>query len=463
MFLLVAWTLTPTTLAAQADAPDPSPRGLTLDQLVELALERNLLVQVKESEVDQARALYRTAASLAYPRLDANTIIGGPTAEAKTAVQNDINTVTQSSLGGDLDFGQLGVTIRGDVQIAQPLYTFRKIASSKDATKHLINARVQDAEATRADIVLDVHRAYWALQLVQAFLNTIDEGTDTLTGVLEQIEELLDEDSVQVTENDRLRLVHALATLRVRKAEAIGGRDQANLALRILTRSPLDTPLMVEPFDLYDAIPETTPEVETTVEDARASRAELLALRQVIEAQQALVELRRANLYPDIFFGVRMNYAYTSNATEQTNPFIYDPFNDFNVGMGIGIRWEFDLFTKLARIEFAESVRSTREIQEALASDAVELEVRQIHTLLENGFDQLDELDRANRAARAWLTSTVLAYDIGTGNARELIDAFLAWAASTAQLETVRYDTVVRLSELARARGRLVALRGAPR
>ena len=435
--------------------------GLGLDALVELALERNLQVRVSRAQIDEARALYRQAAAQAYPRLDAQMVFGGPTAEARTAVQNDISTITEASLGGDLDFGQLGVTVRGNAQILQPLYTFGKIENTKDAADHLVRAAGHREEATKAEVVLNIHRAYWAHQLVHAFVRSLDEGQETLAGVLERVEALLESDSMQVTENDRLRLTYALATLRVRRAEAETGLERANLALRILTGSPLDAAIEVSERELWEALPDEPPPVESTVDEARASRAELLALREVVDAQEAFAEFRRSNLYPDFFFGGLMDFAYTSNASDQTNPFIFDPYNVLDFAAGVGLRWQFDVFSKLAEIEMAEAQLSVRETQEALATQAVELEVREIHAQIEGGFDQLDGLERANRAARGWLTSTVLAYDIGTGDARELIDAFLAWAASEAELSTVRYDTIVNLSELARARGRLVALRTA--
>jgi len=444
-----------TSTASEAETRD----GMRLEALIDLALDKNLQVRVSRAQIDEAQALYRQAAAQSYPRLNATVLLGGPTAEAKTRRQNDIESITESSLGGDLDFGELGVTVRGDVQLLQPLYAFGKIDRAKNAAGHLVRAAGHQEEATKAEVALNIHRAYWAQQLVHALVRSLEEGEETLAGVLQQIEALLDADSLQVTENDRLRLVYALRTLRVRRAEAETGLQRANLALRILTGSPLEQPLDVAEEDLYDALPDEAPPIESTVDDARASRAELLALREVVDAQRDFAEFRRSSLYPDIFLGGLMDFAYTSNASDQTNPFIFDPFNVLDFAAGVGLRWQFDLFTKLAQIEKAEAELAVRQSQEALATEAVEVEVREIHAQIEGGYAQIDQLEKANRAARGWLTSTVLAYDIGTGDARELIDAFLAWAASEAELQTVRYNTLVRLSELARARGRLLALR----
>ena len=47
---------------------------------------------------------------------------------------------------------------------------------------------------------------------------------------------------------------------------------------------------------------------------------------------------------------------------------------------------------------------------------------------------------KAYKAAKAWLTAAALAYDIGTGNAAELIDAFLARATAEADLRRTQYE-----------------------
>jgi outer membrane protein TolC len=441
-------------LAAGADATPP----LDLDDLVRRALERNLEIEVTAAQVREAEALHQAAASTAYPQVDFRTIFGAPTAEARTEVVNDIDTITPPSLGGDLRFGTLGVTVRGNLTIAQPVYTFGKIANGKRATSHLVDAAEHQTDVTRATVVYNVHQAYWSLQLVRAFLASISDGQRTLGKVLDQIEELLDNDSDQVTENDRLRLTYALTTLGVRESQARIGGQQAQQALKLLVGWPADTPLPVVERSLYDALPPAPPPLGLQIDEAKRGRPDLKALRAVVEAQRDLIRFRRAGLFPDFFVGGILNFAYQSNATDQTNPFIFDPYNILDIGIGVGLVYELNVFTKLAELEQAQAELRTRQRQEILAAAAVELEVRDIHVQLTGGLEQLGRLRRANSAARGWLASNVLAYDVGVGDARELIDAFLAFAASEAELERVQFETVVQMANLARATGRWMAV-----
>ncbi|HJL40075.1 MAG TPA: TolC family protein [Myxococcales bacterium LLY-WYZ-16_1] len=444
---------TPTT-----ESDPGTDRAWTLQRLVERAESRSLQVRVSQAEVDEARALYELAAAQSLPRGELSTIVGGPVPEAQTRIQNDISTVTEASLGNDLNFGELGVTIRGNARFLQPLYGFGRIRSAKRATGNLVEAAEAQKEATTAEVVLNVYRAFWTLQLVREFVRALEEGQDTLQQVVDQLEELLDAESGQVTENDRLRVNYALSTVRVRLAEARIGSERANQALRILVDAPLGEPLSVAREDLWDGVPERAPDLDGLVRGVREERPELQALRRVVKAQADFVELRRANLLPNFFAGVLVEWAYTSNATDQTNPFIFDPFNLFDLGLGVGLVWELDVFSKLAQLEQAKAQHATRVQQQALATRAAELEVRQLHAQMSGGFEQLVQLEDANRAARGWLTSTVLAFEIGAGDAAELIDAFVAFAASEAELQSVRYNLILRRAELARSVGRLRGL-----
>ena len=66
---------------------------------------------------------------------------------------------------------------------------------------------------TAAEVALNVHKAFWAYQLTVSFSESLDEGQQILGDVLQKVEALLEDDSPQVTENDRLRLIHARATV----------------------------------------------------------------------------------------------------------------------------------------------------------------------------------------------------------------------------------------------------------
>jgi outer membrane protein TolC len=448
-----------TLLLTETPAPPKTATGaVTLSQLVAEALENNLRVAIDRAQIEEARALYEFAASQAYPRASGNAIFGGPTPEQRTTVVNDPSTITPDSLEGDLDFGGLGVTFRLNAEAALPIYAFGKIDAAKEAANNLVRAAGHKVTITQAEVAMNVHRAFWAHQLTRAFVVSLRDGEKTLIKVLKRIEELLDEDSQQVTENDRLRMLYALATVRVKLAEAQRANDLSRDALKLLVGRPQTDELGVADADL-DELPPEIPSLEPLTKSAQLDRPELRAMRSVVDAHEKFADYRRDAFFPDLFLGGVLRYAYTSNSTNQTNPFIFDDANYFEAGIGLGLRFELDVFTKLAQLEQAEAAAETRTREEAAISQAVDFEVRKLHSDLTNGYQRIALLERANRSARGWLTASTLAYDIGTGDAAELIDSFLAWAASEGELQKVRYDMQIAHADLARAAGRLVGAR----
>ena len=445
------------TTAVSASWPTTSTDTLSLRQIVEETIAHNLKIKIDEARVLEARALYSKATAAAYPVSRFQAVVGGPVPEAKTTRINDPSSVTRASVSGDFNFGELGVTFRTAGEAIQPLYTFGKIDAAKKAARHLISAAKSRTRITRADVVFDVYRAYWAYQLTHSFSQSLRDGAQILEKVLVTVEDLLENDSPQVTENDRLRLIHALATVRVRLNETDNGTLLAHRALALLMgREQSNLPRVSVRH--IDEIGERPPRVETFLQAALEYRPELEALRELVAAQRSWANFRRAQLWPDLFLGAFIQSALTTNATNQTNPFINDNFNFFDFGLGIGIRFELDVWNKLAEIERAEAELKTRLAQSAAAGQAIKVEIRSLHDRQISRYERVALLRRAHRAARGWLNASILSYDIGTGDAGELIDAFLARATAEGELTKTYFDIHVAHAGLSRASGELVSV-----
>jgi outer membrane protein TolC len=442
--------------AAPARAAEPGGGApLTLDDLVKEALVHNLQVHIDQAKLGEAQALLQLAEAQSYPRFDAQGLFGGPTREAKTMVVNVPSSVTHESLSDNFDFGELGITIRGHVDVIQPIYTFGKIDAAKSAAKNVVDAANEKVTVTRAEVVLNMHRAFWGYQLTRAYVTSLSDGAATLEKVLLKITALLDRESPQVTENDRLRLTHALATVRVRRAEAANASELALKAIRLLLGRAQTATISLARVDLEE-LPDKPPALASVLPDYELRRPELRALAALIRAQEQYAELRKKQLFPDIFAGALLDFAVTTNATHQTSPFVYDPYNGFTPALGLGVRIELDLWTKLAQIEQAKAELGTRMAERAAADQAVDLEIRKIYADLVSAYEKIVLLRKAETAGRGWLAAAALSYDVGVGDARELVEAFTAYETSLAELKRTLYDARLGLTDLLRAGGRLV-------
>lgn len=429
--------------------------AMDLDALVRRAIEANASVQIDVARVAEARALLSLATAEAYPKLSFRALFGGPTPEARTDRVNDPSSVTAASFEGDFDFGELGVIFRTSATLVQPLFTFGKLTAVKSAAASLVEAAQHKTDITRGHVIVDVHRAFWGYQLVRGFAESLAEGERILVQVLEKVEALLESDSPQVTETDRLRIIHGLATLRVRLVDARSAESLALKALALLCHFPQASELRVAEADIED-VPAEAPGLGAALEGLRSSRPEVLALAALVKTHEEWASFQRRRMLPTFFLGGFAEYVGTTNATNQSNPFVYDRFNFFDTGLGLGVVVDLDVATKLAELEGAEAQLGTRVAEQTAAQEAMQLEVRKLHSDLTASFERLEHLGRAHRAAKSWLTAEVLAYDVGTGSARELIDAFLARATAEAELEKTYFDVRVGLADLARASGSLL-------
>ncbi|MBK8012332.1 MAG: TolC family protein [Deltaproteobacteria bacterium] len=447
----------PESAQPESAQPESAQPKSALSDLLKEALANNRQLDVSRARIAQAEALVQYAEAQAYPRFSAEVLAGGPLPEARTKVVNDLTTTTPSSLQGDFDFGEMGIALRTSITGVQPLYTFGKISAGKEAANHVVRAAEQELRITEAELALNMVQAFWTLQLTRAFRHALDDGEKTLKKVLERVDALLEAESLQVTENDRMRLRYALATLDVRRTETEGAHQQAETAILLLLGRDQGGRVEIAEAELIDHLPSELPDIDQVVDAARHRRPDLLALREIVKAEEAFTELRRRQFWPDVFLGGAIHYAYQSNATNQTDPFIYDPYNSLDMGVAVGLRLELDVFVKLALLAQAEAQTRLRTEQARLAEEATEFEARLIHRGLATALGKLVGLERSNRTARGWLTTTALGYDIGTGDAKELIDAFLAWAASEAELQKTRFDAIIDFARLAKAMGELSA------
>lgn len=425
-----------------------------LPELLELGLKQSQLLSISKAQLAQAEALSKAAKSHSYPTGSLTALFGGPTPEAKTRNVNDLASVTRPSLTGDYRFGQLGVTARVEGQIIQPIYGFGKLSALEEASSHVIDAAKAQEAASQADLALKLYQAFWAYQLAREAEASLLEGDARLEKVLAQVEDLLENESPQVVESDRLRLSYARSQLQALKAKAENGKALALEAIKMLTQWPETRPLHLAEREL-SALPDALPTLETLLSKL-TMRPELKALSALQKAAQAFVRFRKRSLAPSFFLGGMLSYAYTSNATDQTNPFLYDPYNDFSAGIGLGLRVDLDVFQKLAEVSRAEAEAELRGAQASLATAAATLDLKRQLLDLKSHYAAIQAYKKATKTGRAWLLSTVMAYDVGAGSAKELTDAFLAWATAKGDLEKTQFEAQMAWAGLAKASGELV-------
>lgn len=434
--------------AQQGQAPAPGGRVTDLEALTEAAERGFPTIEAAGHAVEAARARLAEAKISPYFQL---------TATAGFAVVPGASGTPTFSPDSELPLNnRWGPAYRVGVEGAVPLYTFGKLAAARHAAEAGVTAAQASRDKTRAELRFDVRRAYFALQMSLDLQQMISEGRPKLETAVSKLEERLANDDPDVNMMDKWRLGTALAEVNARASEAERLEATARSALRILTGLPSIRvpPCPLEPV-AYDVKP-----LGKYVAEAHASRPETRMLEAATEAREADLQRQRAGYFPDLGLALHAGYSKAPGITDQSNPFIQDPANRRSLGAALVARWSLDLWGNAKRVQRAEEQLAETRLQAHAAARGMELEVSKAYETLTDAQRREEAWQRGEREGRSWFVAAVQAYQVGTVEPKDLVDALKAYfSARYEHLQAVReYNEA--LAELERVSGQRLVARG---
>jgi len=431
---------------------------LTLEESLRAALRRSPEVRQAEAEVEGVRGKQLQAQGLGYPQIELTSVLG-PSPRAR----GDQVSSPDDQYSPDIT----GVFVRAGIEIIQPLFTWGLIDNARRAAQHGVAATRAGVDVRSTEVALRVRQAYWGVVVTRALLAFLEEIRDQVDQAADRTERLIE--SGFTTEVDLYRLRASKGELEKNLHLVEKTLDLARAALATWTGQPAGT--VVEPADT--ALPTQLRDLkalEAFIEDARARRPEFTQLAEGIRARRHLVEVERKRRYPLFFVGVLGSLAYATNRDRLDNPFVIDPLNHVAVGPVVGFRYNLDFGIAAGRIKEAEAEVAKLEALEELAAEGIPLQVRQAYGAVVEARRNVEAFDAAHQNARKWLVAASSNFDLGIGDARDLADAFLAYAKTRGEYLQALYAYVFGLDQLAHAAGldveevrRLAAGSGAPR
>jgi outer membrane protein TolC len=350
----------------------PSPRHISLQEAVQLALKHNHNIRIAGYTVEQKEHAKQAAKSQYFPtiRNDSNFM---------HATDTELIEIKAGSLGvasgtsipprnaiinqGDKNF------ITSGTQITQPLTSLLKIKRENDLAQAELVASREKAQLTGNDVALAVHQVYYKLLIVQAHRRATEER-------IKASEALESERVQQVKFGSALEQesIDSRAQLLQSKQEILTTDLQLSdlkLELNDLIGLPLTTALDLDPA--VTAFQDTCRREEcvTTAENAHP---EIRAARAEVQKAEAAVRLEKTDIWvPDVDAFAR--YSYAENV-----PFLARNFGTF------GIHFGFDLFDsghKRALLHERQAQLSQAKENLAKVTDEVELSVERAYNKLE--------------------------------------------------------------------------------
>lgn len=391
---------------------------LTLDQCIKKAIEVSPEIGESRYEEEVYKSKKLQADSAVYPQIEVLAITG-PSPEAKREyISPSINTSVATTVNGI--FGS------ADVTLIQPIYTFGKISSYREAASSGIKVAKAGVEKKTSDIVLRIKEMYYGLLLAKDMKNLMLEVRDELVESIKKAEKQIEIGSPWADEVNLFKLRTFLGEIdrNLNEAEKWIAVAKDALVTSMGLRRGTEFDIADTSITPESKIPE---ELNSYLKNAVELRPEFVQLKEGLNARNALIGVEKSNYYPQLFIGLKASIAGATNRDKVDNPYIYDYFNHAYGAAFIGLKWSIDFGITEGRVKEAQAEYYKLLEKKKFADEAIPLQVRKAYLDMEEAKKNIIETEKAYKNARKWLVAAIANFDMGIGDAKEVADAAVAY------------------------------------
>jgi len=364
--------------------------------------------------------------------------------------QNCLSTSSNEASISNVSWRQ--VFTRTEVRLIQPIWDFGKISAGVAAARAGVEVSREREAGARADLELNVRKAYYGLKLARELIATLEEGSSYVDEGQKKIEGDLAKGIGTATVTDKLRLRTVRAEVDARLLEA---KRMANLArdgLRALLGPDAPADLDVDD-DALEPIEVKQRPVGFYEDQARFHRPEVRLLDHALRAKHALADLERRKEYPDLVLVGTATLAYAGGVDNPQNAFLSHYFNSRSAGVAAALRMQLDLGPRMARADRTQAEATEIEHRRVESLGGITFEVRKAYGELTEAQARTEAVHKGEKAGKAWISAVAQNFTLGLAEARDLSDALLAFFTMRARYLQSVYDLNIAASALTRATG----------
>ncbi|MCB8932653.1 MAG: TolC family protein [Fimbriimonadaceae bacterium] len=399
---------------------------LTLSEAIDLGVQNAFSVRLAETAVEKTR----NQLSAAKGSLGPSVAVNG------TYTRFDKATVaqfgSQSVVVSPIDSKQASLSLNWQVDIAGN--TGRAIK----AAKNLTDASEAQRDAQVNDVKERVRQAYYgvlqSIELLDVVRQTRDANKARLANAQVQFE------AGTVARVDVLRFDTQLAQS---ESDVLAAENQVRLAKQALNNvlgRPIETPFDPEPVTV---LPKADAAADSYVAEALASRPEIVAQRNTLDALRFVREAEQRGLSPSL----NLSAVHNRNIDAQG----FSSRSSSTTGTAV-ISWPiFDSGITRSRVHAAQRDEESASLQLEQLKLGISLEVRQaLSNLRDAEARQVVAAKQATLAEESYRLAQVR-YDAGEGIQLEVTDALTELTRARAGVVNARYDTLNAYAALQRA------------
>ena len=452
----------PTPQDIAPNSPSLDPQALRIEDVLACAARINPAIPIAEAERAAIIARGQRARLALIPRLRWE-VIASPL-PASQIVRNCVTGTYTDPRGNNydevlpcpnqefqlLDDEQgLGFLAQSRLRLEQPLWTFGKVDAGRAAAAAGLDAWEAQVKQLRRELEIQAWESFLGIQLTRSIAKIIRYGNRKIATARRRIEEELERESGEYTRNDLRRLVIEQAELEARRLEVEALQRQAWGAVRIACRFSPDQPLALAEKKLTPLSEGLAP-LESIVDRALREHPMLQAAQHRTRAQEQLLALAEAELWPNLAFVGFFNYSVGS---AEQNTLANNPYNGPIFGGLLALQWRFDPGSF-----FSQRDGAAAKLERANADyQALRLQTRM--TLLQRYEEarryqqELSIRRQARRMGKQWFSSTFLNFSAGLTNSDDLTRSLNGYGRASINHDRALYEANVAFVKLANQAG----------
>ena len=356
-----------------------TPRHITLQEAVQLALKHNHYVRIANLQVEEKQHAKDVAKSGYIPTIrNESRLFEVTDTQFIEIAAGSLGTVASTPIPTQsVVLNQGGHTfITSGTTLAEPLtQLFTRVKPANDIARADLNATRANSQETENEVALKVHELYYRVLIAQLQRNATEAKIK----------------AAQDLQDERVQEVKYGSTLDENLVESRAQSLQAKQQLLTTELQLSDLTLQLDdviglPLTTELALDASVPAVQDTCErgecikTALKSHPEIIAAREEVHKAAAAVQLSKADYVPDVSAFAR--YSYQDNV-----PFLARNFGSF------GIEFEYDIFDGgRRRSALRESDAALAQAKENLArvTDEVQLHVQVAYNRLHRTREMVD-------------------------------------------------------------------------
>lgn len=435
---------------------------LSLEQCVNIALDKNPEFQIVQKELTKSKIGIWEAVADLMPMIDASASLSHAWDIQTSKIPNFLKPMLAPlapsipELAEMPDFVQLAFglenTVTYGVTLSQPIFLggagiagVQMAYASRRSTRNLL-------ESTRQNIIFQTVDAFYACLLARELVSVQEEALDEALANLDLVQKKYDAGSASGF--DKMRAEVEVANL---KPEVIGARNNHQVAmtgLRMILGLSTEDQFDVEGHleyapDTFEGI--TLDELETQAFEKRPDLLDFTAQKDIARMGIALA---RSEFMPKLYFSTDYSFLAMKNDLKLTQ-------DDFSKGFTSAISLTVPLFRSLKNYKGVQKARLDYKIiidSEKQVEDGIRAEVEIAYNLFQEAKEKYKSAKESIDLAEEALRLANLMYEEGASTQLDVLSSQLAMTQSRLNYATALYEYQMSRYELRRVSGTLVGI-----